>query len=88
MSAASLGRPVASLFFRSASRPMKPTGRPSTSAVVRDAQASSNVTPEICVRMSIRRGGSPIWYTVPGWAKSVEATPADASGAPNLVNAW
>lgn len=33
----------------------------STSAVVREDQASSNVTPESSVMTSTRRGGSPIW---------------------------
>lgn len=42
----SFGRPVAALFFRSASRPMKKTVRPSTSASTREAHASSKPTPE------------------------------------------
>jgi hypothetical protein len=50
----------ASLFLGAAFR-MTPIARPSTSAVARDAHASSNVTPEISVMTSIRRGGRPIW---------------------------
>jgi hypothetical protein len=42
---------------------------PETSTSMRVAHASSNVTPEISVRMSIRRGGNPIWYTNPGVAR-------------------
>lgn len=34
----------------------------------------------------MRLGGSPIWYTVPGWAKSAAVTPADSSGAPKRIS--
>jgi hypothetical protein len=59
MSATSFGRPEASLFLISTSRLTNDTVRPSTSAVARDAQASSNVTPEISVRTSMRPGRKP-----------------------------
>jgi pimeloyl-ACP methyl ester carboxylesterase len=61
MSAMSLRRPAASLFLSSAARPMKLTVRPSTSAGARDCHASSKVRPEISVKTSTRRGGTPIW---------------------------
>jgi len=60
-SARSFVRRVARLFFSSSARPRNASASPSTVSTRRPAYASSKSTPTFFVRMSIRRGGRPIW---------------------------
>jgi hypothetical protein len=64
-SARSLARPDARLFLSSSRRPMTGMGVGANSASVRPDQHSSNVTPSMSVRMSIRRGLRPIIHIRP-----------------------
>ncbi len=64
-SARSWGRAVILLFLMSSCRPIVGILRPSISTSTRLGQASSNATPSIAVRMSMRQGATPIWNTIP-----------------------
>jgi hypothetical protein len=50
-------------------------------------QASSNLTPLIPVRMSIRHGGRPNCTTMSGRARSTSLMSSASSGAPNAASA-
>ncbi len=52
-------------------------------ASTRLAHASSNSTPSIAVRMSIRNGSTPIWNTMPGVTRSFSVR--SPKGAPNAA---
>ena len=78
-------RPLARLLAMRSSPEITGTSVPSSRTVRRRAYASSNLTPSIRVRMSIRRGPAPIWNTVPSEAKSV--ADRSLSGAPKRSRA-
>ncbi len=78
----SFGRALARLLTSNAARPMTRNTTPRHSTRVASRTAWSHDTPEIAVSTSIRLGTRPIWYTVPGRAKSSTPIPWAASGAP------
>ena len=84
-SAKSLGRPDARLLRINTSRPRTGSWIPSMTQSNLVSHASSNSTPSMAVRMSMRLGGIPIWKKTPGVVRS--STVRDCRGAPNAASA-
>ena len=87
MSARSLRRPLARLLRMNAARPMNGTRTSAKKSSTRSLHASSNVTPLMPVRISMRQGGSPNWATVSGRVRSDSRIGSEASGAPKAASA-
>ena len=86
-SARSFGRPAAFLLRNRAARPITGMRRSPNDTESPSAIASSNVTPSARFRISMRRGGRPIWSTPSYVVKSAAETSNSSSGAPNLASA-
>ena len=75
------------LFVMRSLNDMKCTGTSKMLPRTRFCHAVANVTPSMCVEMSIRTGATPIWYTTVSFVKVSGVTPSCRNGAPNFARA-